>query len=637
MNSLNFARLTAVFVLLAAAVGCARLSDKPVANPEPRKDAKPLTSQNPLEIIGVADVAHLEEALWVPLRDGTHLMATAVVPNGGTRGPVILVQSPYPNQMEFGGGKDLFKRLVRKGYSIVVVNDRGTQWSEGEYHWQKSASADGTYVVKWVAAQPWSNGSIGSWGCSSSGEVNLGLARASPPGLKAIIAAGAATGAGVIPGFADQGVFYTGGVPLFAWSWWYHGDGFLHHPKLPADLPQEERVALIHAFNPVPNWGMSQDLSWADHLPSQDLLNAIGSPHTEFNTYIRRTPNDPAWHDQDFLRTGDKTEVPVLHVDTWYDSIESYGTAKMYEYLAGNSQNQYLIMGGGPHCSMGRVEKEQTVVGERTIGDARFDYVGTFEKWFDHWLKEDGQGDLGLPRVQYYPLESNKWVASDTWPPQSTPAKFFLSSSGHANGLDGDGRLTRTAGSGTADSFYNDPMHPVPSHGGGCCSASPALDQTEVEKRNDVLVYSTDRLDKPIDIAGYIKATLYVSSSVPDTDLALKVVDVYPDGKAYNVLDTMQRLRYRDGIDKESLMKPAETYKVELGQMAIATRLGIGHRLRIEIAGTNFPLYERNLNTGGHNYDETQSRIAHMTIHHEGEWASVLEIPMVAGASGAPK
>jgi putative CocE/NonD family hydrolase len=595
-----------------------------------------MAKENPLEILGVADVAHLEEGLLVPLRDGTKLIATAVVANGGAKGPVILVQSPYPNQAEFHGGRDLFQRLIRKGYSIVVVNDRGTQWSEGEYRWQVQSSNDGTDVVKWVNSQPWSDGSVGGWGCSSSGEVNLGLARANPPGLKAIIAAGAATGVGVIPGFADQGVFYTGGVPIFAWSWWYHGDGFRHHPKLPPNLSREERVALIHAFNPVAFEGISQDLSWADHLPTQDLLNAIGSPQTAFNDFIKMKPNDPAWSEQDFLRTGDKTQVPVLHVDSWYDSIEVYGTTKMFEYLTSNSPNQYMLIGGGPHCSMGRVEKQQTTVGERTIGDARFDYVGIYEKWFDHWLRNNGTGDLGMPRVQYYPLESNKWVSSDTWPPQGTVKKLFLSSAGHANGLAGDGKLVDAPAQGGADTFDSDPMKPVPSHGGGCCSSSPALDQTEVEKRKDVLVYSTERLSEPLDLAGAIKATLYLSTSVPDTDIALKVIDVYPDGKAFNVLDTIQRLRYRDGIDKESLLKPGQTYKVELGQMAIGTRIGAGHRLRIEIAGSNFPLYERNLNTGGKNYDETTGNIAHNTIFHDGERPSMLELPVTnVSAAGA--
>jgi putative CocE/NonD family hydrolase len=356
----------------------------------------------------------------------------------------------------------------------------------------------------------------------------------------------------------------------------------------------------------------------------------MGSPETGFNTYVRRKPNDPGWRKQDFLNNGDRTRVPTLHIDSWYDSIEVYGTTRMFEYLSKNSPNQYLIVGPGPHCSMGRAEKEQTMVGERTVGDARFDYTDTVSQWFDHWLVNDGQGEFSMPRVQYYPLESNKWVSTGTWPPASTPKKLSLSSSGHANGANGDGKLLDAAASGSPDMFINDPMHPVPSHGGGCCSPEAALDQAEIEKRNDVLVYTTEPLKTSLDIAGFIKATLYFSSSVPDTDVALKLVDVYPNGKAYNVLDTIQRLRYRDGIHKESLMNPGDIYRVELKQMALASHFDVGHRIRIEVAGSNFPLYERNLNTGGKNFDESNGVVAKDVVYHDADHPSVLELPVVS-------
>jgi uncharacterized protein len=589
------------------------------------------TRQNPLDLLQIRDVAKLVEAELVPMRDGTHLMATLVVPKDASstsKRPAILDQSPYPAQFELAEGSGVLSRLVRQGYVIAVVNDRGTQWSEGEYHWLKGAAADGADTIKWITQQRWSNGSVGTWGCSSSGEVNFSLAKVSPPGLKAIVAMGAATGIGVIPGFADQGIFYTGGVPSFDWAWWYHGDGFVNHPKLPPNLPHEERVALIHAFNPVAWTGMSQDLSWANHLPSQDLLKAIGSPETGFNTQIKMKPNDPSWRAYDFLNEGDKTTVPMLHIDTWYDSIEVYGTTKAFQYLSANSPNQYMIIGGGPHCSMGR-ESEKTMVGPRPIGDARFDYARTVVAWYDHWLKQGGAGELKMPRVQYYPLESNKWVSADAWPPASTMQSFYLSSNGHANSLGGDGQLIDHPGSGSADRFTSDPMNPVPTHGGGCCTPDAALDQTEIEKRPDVLVYTSAPLAETLNIAGYITATLYFSTSVPDTDLAFKLVDVYPDGKAYNVLDTMQRLRFRDGIDKESLMQKGSVYKIELRQMVVASQFAPGHRIRIEIAGTNFPEYERNMDTGGRNYDESQPVAAENVIYHDASQPSALELPVV--------
>lgn len=597
--------------------------------------AKPAAAQdgraNPLDILHVRGAAHLEEGVLVRLRDGTHLMATLVVPNGASgssRRPAIIDQSPYPARMEFTGGREVFSRLVREGYVIAVVNDRGTQWSEGEYHWMKGAAADGADVVKWITEQPWSDGAVGSWGCSSSGEVNLALAKESPPGLKAIVAMGAATGIGVIPGFADQGVFYTGGVPSFDWAWWYHGDGYWHHPKLPPNLSQTERIALIHAFSPVAYGGMSEDLSWASHLPSEDLLKSVGSPQTEWNELIKLAPNSPAWKSYDFLNRGDSTQVPMLLADSWYDTIEVYGTAKAYQYLSANSPNQYMIIGGGPHCSMGR-ETAKTMVGERSVGDARFDYAGETVQWFDHWMRNGGHGKLDMPKVQYYPLLSNHWISSESWPPPAKRVRLYLSSGGHANSLQGDGRLARGAASGPPDSLLDDPLNPVPTLGGGCCTPDVSRDQTSVERRSDVLVYTSAPLTRTLRVAGYLQAVLYFSTSVRDTDLALKIVDVYPDGKAYNLFDTMKRLRYRDGIEHVKLMTPGTVYELTLRQMVAASWFLPGHRIRIEIAGTNFPEYERNMNTGGANYDESHPVTAHDTIYHDRRHASYLEIPVV--------
>jgi uncharacterized protein len=605
--------LNVVFALLLAGAGTAT------------------AATNPLDILRVRDIARLEEGVLVRLRDGTNLMATLVVPDSASassKRPAIIDQSPYPAEFEFTMARKVFAQLVREGYVIAVINDRGTQWSEGEYHWMKGAAADGVDVVKWTTGQPWSNGSVGSWGCSSSGEVNFALAKESPPGLKAIVAMGAATGLGVIPGFADQGIFYTGGVPSFDWAWWYHGDGYWHHPKLPTGLSQKERVALLHAFSPTAYQGISQDLSWAGHLPSEDLLNSIGSPQTEWNELIKLSPDSPAWKQYDFLNEGDRTKVPMLHVDTWYDTIEVYGTARAYQYLSGNSPDQYMIIGGGPHCSMGD-ETSDTSVGERTVGDARFDYAGETVKWFDHWLRDRGQGRLDMPKVQYYPLLSNQWVSTKSWPPPSQPVRLYLASDGHANSANGDGRLLYRPAGGEPDHFLDNPLDPVPTLGGGCCSKDVSQDQTGIERRSDVLVYTSAPFTKNLKVAGYLRAVLYFSTSVPDTDIALKVVDVYPDGKAYNILDTLQRLRYRDGIEHVKLMVPGTIYRIVLRQMATASWFLPGHRLRIEIAGTNFPEYERNMNTGGSNHDETRPVTARDVVYHDRSHASFLELPRV--------
>lgn len=584
--------------------------------------------------------ARVEQGVLVRLRDGTHLVATLVVPDGASQAskrPAIIIQSPYPSKLEVGfpsGGHDLISSLVRKGYVLAIVNDRGTEWSEGEYHWMKGAAADGADVVRWVTEQPWSDGAVGSMGCSSDGEVNLALAKENPPGLRAIVAMAAATGVGFIPGFADQGGFYTGGVPNLVWARWYRGHGFWRHPKLPelSRLPQAERVALIHAFNPVAYAAASNDLTWVWHLPSDDLLRAVDSPQTEWSELIRLAPNSPAWRNYDFLNAGDRARIPMLLVDSWYDyGFEVYGTAKAYQYLSANSPNQYMIIGAGPHCTMG-YETKNTMVGQRAVGDARFDYVGVIVKWFDHWLRNQGRGKLDMPKVQYYPLLSNGWVSAKSWPPPAERIRLYLTSNGHANGIKGDGQLVQYPESGSPDEFVDDPLSPVLTHAGDCCTRDlrhASEDQTDIEKRSDVLVYTSPTLSQILKVAGYLRAVLYFRTSVLDTDLALKVVDVYPDGKAYNLLDTIQRLRYRDGIDHVKLLTPGKIYRIVLRQMVTASWFLPGHRLRIEIAGTNFPKYERNMNTGGANYNESHPVAAHDVVYHDRGHASFLDIPIV--------
>lgn len=578
-----------------------------------------------LDLMKARDVATLRRGVPVEMRDGTRLLATIVMPNrrADERLPTILIQSPYDPSWELKSAP--LSRLVHAGYAIVVVNVRGTQWSDGEYHWMKGAADDGEDSVKWVTTQPWSNGKVGAYGCSSSGEVQFALAERNPPGLKAMVAMAAATAVGAIPGFADQGIFYTGGVPSFDWAAWYRSHGQLHHPKLPAGISQQEREALITTYSAAAT--PSEGWDWANHLPSRDVLKATGSPDSEFNRMIAMKPNDPRWRDYDFLNTGDITRVPMLHVDSWYDTLEAYPTGKAYEYLAKNSPDQYLIFGGTAHCSMG-TETERTMVGQRPIGDARFDYDGQILRWFDHWLKEDGKGELAMPRVQYYPLESNKWVATTAWPPRSVPKRLFLSSNGDANGLRGGGLLLDAQGRGAADRFVTDPMNPVPTHGGGCCDRNVSRDQTEIEKRDDVLVYTTAPFTKTLKIAGYVGATLYVSTSVADADIAIKLVDVYPDGRAYNIYDTIQRLRYRDGIDREAPMQPGRVYRIELNQIVVASHFAPGHRLRIEIAGTNFPQYERNMHRGGANHAESRPVVAQTTLYHDRDRASFIELPV---------
>jgi hypothetical protein len=253
-------------------------------------------------------------------------------------------------------------------------------------------------------------------------------------------------------------------------------------------------------------------------------------------------------------------------------------------------------------------------------------------------------------------MGSNKWQHSESWPPEGAKnVTLDLTSAGNANTLHGDGKLVLAASSNTSslvqftgetaapnlktdlpDHFIYDPLHPTPSYGGNvCCAANTisgnggALDQRKMEERPDILVYTSEPLKEGIEVSGPITATLYVSSDVKDTDVTVKVIDVLPDGTAYNLDETIQRLRYRDGDDKTVWMEKDKVYKVTLTPMNTSNYFDAGHRIRIEVAGSNFPRFDRNLNTGGNNYDETTGIVAHTAVHHSAEYSSTLTISVV--------
>ena len=586
-------------------------------------------AQTPLEALGLVGAADLQTVVPVPMRDGVKLSASIILPRGAAaqKLPVILIRSPYTPSFELSEplAPPLLSHLVRNGYAIVVVNDRGTQWSEGRYQWLQGANQDGSDILDWITQQEWSNGKVGTFGCSSSGESQPPLATINHPAHKAMVEMAGATATGVIPGYGDQGIFYHGGVPDLAWSWWYHRFGLKDRPLLPPGISQDTRTRIAASFSPEPSFGDVDFLALASHLPSGDILKASGIPEAQWDRLIQLTPASREWKEQDFVRVGDRTRVPGLHIDSWYDVIEAYPTVKLYEYLSGNSPNQHLIVGPTAHCGMG-TETEATSVGDRTVGDGRFDYVAEIGHWFDRWLKDDTSAPEPPP-VQYYVLNSGQWKTANAWPPpEGKPMRLYFTSGGHANSLSGDGRLIRGPSSGAAqDEFVDDPAHPVPSLGGSCCSDEVSRDQSGIESRQDVLVYTSDAFRETTRIVGDVVVTLSVSSSAPDTDVMVKLVDVDADGHAYNLTDTATRMRYRKGDGSSVLMQPGQPYPVRITGLVTAMDLSAGHRLRIEVAGSNFPNYERNLHTGGRNFDESTPHIARNRIWHDAHNASFIE------------
>jgi putative CocE/NonD family hydrolase len=274
---------------------------------------------------------------------------------------------------------------------------------------------------------------------------------------------------------------------------------------------------------------------------------------------------------------------------------------------------------------------EHTMVGERDMGDARLPYEDIYLAWFDQHLKGVENTFQGQPKVRVFLMGANRWLNSDQWPLKGiSQTRYFLGSRGHANSALGNGMLSESTPKTTAsfDEVMADPNNPVPSRGAGCCDPGAFHDQAAIEARDDVLVYTTPMLTQGRAVVGDVDAVLYVSASTKDADIAFKLVDVDEQGNAFNLQDSILRLRYRNGFASPELMDPGHIYRVEIRGVATGNYFAPGHRMRIELAGTNFPNYERNLNTGGHNYDETRALVSAIRIYHDSAHASYINVPV---------
>ncbi len=356
---------------------------------------------------------------------------------------------------------------------------------------------------------------------------------------------------------------------------------------------------------------------------------------------VQRAPNDPAWYRGGLYHDDMKLDVPGLWFMSWYDVSVGPNLA-LYNHVRASASpavanQQWAVIAPTLHCSYTRATAD-TVVGERSMGDARLDYNDIVYGFFDRFLKGAPSPRLdSLSKVTYFTMGSNKWQTSDTWPPAGAlPLTFYLGSGGKANSLNGDGALSAAApDADKPDAFTYDPMNPVTSYGGNVCCTGNAVqggsfDQRRMEAREDILVYTSDAFKEGTELSGPITPTLYVSSDAKDTDFTVKVLDVYPDGRAFNLDESIQRMRYRDGYDKPlAWMESGKVYKVTLQPLTTSNYFAAGHKLRIEVSSSNFPRFDRNLNTGGHNYDETSGVVAHNAVHHSKQYPSQITITVV--------
>ena len=590
----------------------------------------------------LGELADATRKVNVPMRDGVHLSTDVYVPKESPDAlPAVFWRTPYNYNTLSGARLVHALEAVSRGYAFVIQNERGRYFSEGEFEILGNPRTDGYDTLTWIAAQEWSNGQIGTMGCSSSAEWQLALAAMDHPAHAAMIPMASGAGIGRVGEFHEQGNWYRGGAQrtLF-YPWLYWVDNPLR-AQIPAGLDRETRER-ISGYNDLDT--DKPEVDWKKHLaflPIQDMLLDLGEPPGTFEELIARKPGDKKWYESGLYHDSEGWGVPALWFNSWYDvsigpNMALYSHARENGNDAEVRNNQFAVIAPVEHCKFWGL-KEETIVGERDMGDTRFDVTGEIYTFFDRFLPGGSGAVAGnTPKVRYFTMGANRWSEANDWPPEKAEEKrLYLISDGNANSLYGDGRLSfEPPRSANTDSFVYDPMNPVQTIGGGdCCNGGTvipgAFDQRVIEARADVLVYTSEPLEEPLEVSGFVDAVLSVSSDARDTDFTIKLVDVLPDGTAFIVDDTILRARYRDGYDKQVFMKDGEVYELDFTPMTTSIEFQAGHRIRVEVSSSSFPKYVRNLNTGGNNVDESEGVAATNTVHHSPDRLSYLVLPVV--------
>jgi hypothetical protein len=537
----------------------------------------------------------------VPMRDEIELSADIWLPEKPGKYPAILVRTPYTQSAAMF--VPIQKRLVDQGYVVVFGFVRGRGDSDGAFLGGGEGS-DGYDTIEWIARQPWSNGDVCMMGLSYLGGVQWAAARLSPSPLRCMVpTASAAT--------LINGAMYVGGA-----------------------FSMEQ----IQWFNRMSgNWdkaGVTTGLDWErifQHRPLLSLDEAMGRIMPLYRKVL--TMRDPGYDIITEKRFGvmdfENINSPALHITGWFDGALA-GAMEFWDGMAAHSpakERQHLLIGPWDHG--------QTFFGGKTsTGEMEFskdsivDVAALHARFFNHVLKGEGTS-FDFPRARIYVTGANHWRDLDTYPPtQSHDQRFHLHSGGNANTAGGDGLLGRSApGSEPTDSFVYDPKKPVPSGGG----AGLGADQRPIEQRRDVLVYTGEVLSEPLEIIGRVSVELYAASDARDTDFAARLIDVYPDSRAVRLgspVSAIVRARYRNGFGKEELLTPGKIEKYTILLRDVGHTFLAGHRLRLEVTSSAFPLVNPNQNTGNPIATDTEWRIAKQTIYHDQDHPSALILPV---------
>lgn len=563
-------------------------------------------------------------------RDGVTLRADVYRPDAPGRFPVLLSRLPYnKNLRPRPGDIDYF---VERGYGVIMQDTRGRFSSEGEEYYALIWEAqDGYDAVEWAARLPWSDGQVGTMGQSYLGETQYLLAPTRPPHLKTMFPVSAA--ADVHQCWA----YHTGGAFELGWQIPYAilmARDSLERQGLTAQLLGTLERDLIPAPTPF-----GQPLAAAAYrrLPLMAWADVLRPVARYLTDYLRHPEDGPYWWALNGERQHGNVNVPMYHVTSWYDIFLRGGLAhfnglREHAMTAEARAQQKILIGPWAH-RFPFTAPSSGDAGEIDFGPhACIELHETQLRWFDYYLKGINTEIVDEAPVKIFVMGENVWRDETAWPLARTRyTPYYLHSQGQANSLHGDGTLDPVLpGEEPQDRFVYDPHDPVPTRGGNTLIMPMGVyDQRPVEARQDVLVYTSAPVTAPLEVTGPLTVKLFAASSAPDTDFTAKLVDVHPDGYAQNLADGILRTRYRASRLLPSLLTPGHIYALSIDLWATSHVFLPGHRLRLEIASSNFPRFDRNLNTGEDQATGTHMQPAAQTIFHDARYPSHILLPII--------